>query len=387
MLLAGIVFVWMAVGLAPTSRAEEPATLAHPLDVQACPEVTYIVYGTIPRLFYADQPDSLLDLIAYWDYRCGPAEAIDRIRILGAIWDGAFTEQMYGAEIIDELIWYNDPKRQKDPGKKFHPDIASGGVASEVDFVTGRDTYDAFTADLADQLLPHTPEGSPERFFCLFYSGSTEAAFAMLESDALEHTDLDYYYRRELQLLDEQALTPTVALTGGYWRPEGALARVGNKGTIGFLASVRGENWLLRIACDLRPGRATYPYLVNNGEIEEQWSDRFASLYAGLELGRTVLRIGNFDLDLFGGFGYDGVKPFLEEDLWLATYNANLGAGARVFFGHYQSWYLGVDGRREWLGDRNKGGTNLSGEAWSVRLAVGFAFNVERNRRLKGLQQ
>jgi hypothetical protein len=83
--------------------------------------------------------------------------------------------------------------------------------------------------------------------------------------------------------------------------------------------------------------------------------------------------MGTMALDAFAGLGYDGIRPFMEEDVALATLNVNLGLGLR--------WHkpggrplVGLDVRREWLGTRNEGPDSLSGGAWSLRLGLGMRF-------------
>ena len=56
----------------------------------------------------------------------------------------------------------------------------------------------AFTADVADQLLPHQEADSPQEFFCLFYSGRTDEAWALLRGPQLEDTELYARYRQTL---------------------------------------------------------------------------------------------------------------------------------------------------------------------------------------------
>jgi hypothetical protein len=153
---------------------------------------------------------------------------------------------------------------------------------------------------------------------------------------------------------------------------------------VGLLTGVRWRHWLLRLAFEVRVGRTTEPYWVNESGYFGR-SDRFDAVYIGLEFGHIVYRRDRHNIDLFVGLGFDGVKPFKEEDLMLGTVNANVGLGYRLFIGKNRNWILGVDGKHEWIGDRNENGDSLSGQAWSARVGLGFLFDEGRDSRLKGL--
>ena len=374
----------VATAAAADAPADQPANLYDRLDLFACPDLSYLVYGLIPDFFYRGEADSLAELISYWDMACGPAEPIERISILGAIWDDAFDESLYNSTIIHDLIWRYDPVRLGEKPDYTDPDLAPGGVARPMDFVANRDAFDAFTASLADQLLPHVPRGSVQEFFCLFYAGQTAAAWELLRSDALVGTDLRWYYDTAVHELRTERWVPSVALTGGYWLREGRMGPVGNHATVGFLGAMRDQGWLFRLALEVRLGRTDRPYYVSKGEVDG-WSDRFNAVFATLDLGRSVLTVGRSRFDVYGGLGVLSLKPFADSELTLNGLAYTLGAGYRYHLGKRGRWFLGADGQREWISDLDTGGTVLEGGGWNWRLAVGVSFNAERDRRLSGL--
>ncbi len=350
----------------------------------ACWEASRLVYQTAPGLIYTDQPDSLLGMLWEWEDICGEAEPVLRLKILAAIWDGAFQEGIYDARIIDAIIWRYDSRRQKHLGEEVDPDLASGGIASPADFAFGIAPFDTFTTEFADQLLPHTSAGTVEEFFCLFYSGKVDLAFELLHSDALAGSDLRWYYQREMSSLQTDEPRPVFALTGGYWRPRGSLVRVGDHAQWGGTIGVRHDRWLGRLVMEIRPGRTDYPYQVDDGEYEGQ-SNRFDNVYLGLEVGRELVSYRQHRVDVFGGLGFDGIKPFWEEDLILGTLNANFGLGYRMYLGSSQNWIAGVDYRFEYLGARHTGVVDLSGEARCLRFSIGYTFDSGKGRRLAGV--
>ncbi len=346
--------------------------IAGPMIVSAeedspCQMVSNQAFLAIPGLFYADQPDSLFGLVMAWQDECGEIEPVVRLKILAAIWDDVFTEGVYDSRIMDHLIQRYD----------------QGALETVSEEAAG---FNSFTSDLADQLLPHVSPGTVELFFCLFYSGQQETAFDLLQSHDLAGTDLRWYYQRELSYLRREEARTVVALTGGVWRPEGDLFRVGDHALVGLTLGRRKGRWLGRLAAEYRPGRSAYPYFVDQ-ELATGWSDRFDGFYLGLEVGREIVNYGPHRIDLFLGLGYDGIKPFWEEDLILGTININAGFGYRVFVGSGSDWVLGADCRFEHLGVRNTGGTPLSGEATTLRFSLGYSLGSDNRKRLAKLNR
>jgi hypothetical protein len=359
------------------------------LDELDCVGVAQFCQETIPQLFYGAHADSLLDMLFYWEEACGRSEPMQRTLVLGAIWDGAFSEDIYVGNIIDYLLWNVDPVRQEDHRRDFQPDLASGGVASVADFTSERENFDAFTTDLADQLLPHQPEGTSEHFFCLFYSGRTEQAWALLRDRRLAGTELQNMYDWEFERQELKEAPWSLSLTGNYWRPEGNLARAGQKPGLGFIAEKRREKLFYRVTAEALLGRSRFPYeVVRDGLVER--SDRFSSVALGFEGGTTLLNHAGFQFDLFVGFGLGATPPFLDEDKgedWTGTVLVHalglVGAGCRYPVDDQGRWSMGFDLSRQWISDRNDGGTPLDGQAWAARVVFTYNPNHDLQRRLR----
>ena len=130
--------------------------------------------------------------------------------------------------------------------------------------------------------------------------------------------------------------------------------------------------WFLRVPIEVRLGRTDRPYQVDQDGVRAR-SDRFDAIYLGVEGGRGLARAGSWSLEGFAGLGYDGVRPFLKQDIYLATLNVSLGLGVRRQVPG-SPLVLGLDARREWLGTRNDGPDSLGGGAWSLRLGTGLRF-------------
>ena len=355
-------------------------------DDATCYEATTFSQQFIPYYMFNDEPDSLLETIHFWESNCGSAEPIRRFRILASIWDDAFTEDLYDTRLIDDLVWLYDPARLRAQEDGEYSHLGKGGVASVVDFFADAAGFDAFTADIADQLLPHMDQGSVEQFFCLFYSRRTDQAFALLDGEALVETELYRRYHLELSDLKRPTWRDFWGLTSGYWRPMGKLGRVGNHTGCGLFAGRRWSRCTSRIELSLRLGRAAEPYYVITHDFWGQ-SDRYGGVKVMFDTGPTLMRIGNRTrLDLLFGGGAEALNPFKDEEtIVLTTFQGHLGAGLHVDLGRSESWFLELDWRREWISDPPEEGTVLGGDAWNIRFSLGFFLKSRDERRLEGL--
>lgn len=342
------------------------------LDSLGCPGVTEICLEVVPSLFVDAYPDSLLELLYYWEDTCGRDEPITRALVLGAIWDGAFDEDLYGDEIMDFLVQYSYPEED---GEDSYP-------------TPTRVQYDAFTIDLADQLLPHVPVDSVEQFFCLFYSDRQDEAWDLLGSGKLEGSYLNRQFEWERERISLERKKTTIIATTGYWMPSGNLALAGDHPNVGLMAEMRKKSRFYRVAGDVLMGRADYPYTVDRPERRGR-SDRFNAIALMLEGGVSPWRHESQLVDVYAGVGFEGMVAFLstddEDSVFLTNLKGLVGVGYRRFLGNSPRFFVGLDLRREWMTDRNEGGTPLDGSAWSFRFSFGLNPNYELDRRLQSL--
>ncbi len=335
------------------------------LDELSCEELEQVFHGRIPRYVYGDQTDQVYELVLYLDDRCDYGEPLGRIRILASIWDDAFDEVIYGYEVIG---WLAD---RYDSGKQPPPD-------------SEREVFDRFTTNFANQLLPHVPSHSLEEFFCLFYAGQTDAAWDLLQSEDLEDSWLRYYYDEEINALTNLKAPYTIGVHWGRWLPAGDLGFVGPKQLVGFTVEQWSRAWFGRIVMEFRLGRTDEPYFVSKENVSG-YSDRWDAFLLGIEGGAAVWQSGPHQATVFLGLGYDAIKPFKDEDVSPATFNVNAGLGYRLHLDRGRRWYLSADGRFEFMGDRNGGGTSMGGSAFSGRLGVGMSLGRNPEPRLEAL--
>ncbi len=361
---------------------EMPGLLAEEI---SCRDATAIAQQFVPYFMVWDEPDSLLATLDWWETNCGSSEPVRRTRILASIWDDAFTEDMYDTRVIQDLAWRYDPERLEAQRTHRYGNVGWGNVASVVDFTPGAAEYDAFTEDIADQLLPHADPGSVEEFFCLFYSGRPQEAYVMLQGSSLEGTELYDRYYDELATLDVPTYRDYWGARWGYRRAMGELGNLGNQQTLGAFFGRRWQHGSAELDLGVRLGRADEPYYVTEGEFYG-FSDRYAGVHLGASFGFLLKRFGPVAWDAVVDGAIEGLNPFQdEEDLVLTFAQGSLGTVLRFEPGEAPRWFASLDWRRTWISDPPEGGTPLGGNAWSTRLSFGFYLQHPNEKKLAAL--
>jgi len=352
-----------------------------------CLDVSYNCFDLLPEFYFADLPDTVYALLDFWRDMCGPGEPILRARILTDIWTSQFSEDVYGTDIIDHLLWFQ--LKMSDvtspwPSYLWKNPYYAPSPAEDLEALID---YDEFMADLADQLLPHAQPGSLESLYCLFYSGQPDTVFQLLKTDALRGTKLRQAYDADVARL-RRVTDLDIAGSIGYWQPQGGLATIGPKPTLGGLIGISGNWWVGRLAGALRLGTPDEQYVVEYLG-EQTWVDHYFGVYVGAEGGFRLLRSRHHAFDILGGVGYDGFEAIpssdVEEGKWLNSPNLNATAATRFYFGSQSEIQISLELRYEKTYYDNTGGSDLSGDAWSLQLVFGWSGDKWRNRRLNAL--
>lgn len=374
--------------LASSDKTAVEAAMLEPSP--GCGDVRRNAYTLVPRFFYDDQPENLVEALGVWERECGDTEVVQRTRILAAIWMGDPVEAVYGDAIAGYLLEFYE----------WHEGISlpwpSEGRPSGADFPLDPDSdperadYDDFTISLARQLLPYTQPGTLERFFARFYSGDV-AAFESVRDSTLADTVLARSYQAEIDRLSG-GWEHLWAAHLGYWTPRRGLAELGDHPVLGFDLGLRHGRLLLRASMEMRILEAARSYqVVHEGRIVE--SDAFNALYLGFEPAVRLWRWRRLEVDASVGLGWSGLAavegdPDLGEPAtWIHATDASVGLGLRLGMGATRSRLLGLEVRYSRL-DFSTGvpGGDLVGGAWSLRLTFGFLGNRERDARLRALR-
>jgi hypothetical protein len=144
---------------------------------------------------------------------------------------------------------------------------------------------------------------------------------------------------------------------------------------------------------DFKFGRAKESYeVVHQGKLVT--TKEYAGLYLGMEYKRILIRKSTFDFSLLTGGGGERIVSIyanktnnvLPKFFWSPTFNG--GFGFRHYYNNHKQYdynipYWGLQMRFNYLNFINKGGTDISGNAFSIRFIWGISNNSQRKRLYK----
>jgi hypothetical protein len=164
--------------------------------------------------------------------------------------------------------------------------------------------------------------------------------------------------------------------------PTGDLTVVGNHPSIGFQLGGRDVYNQLDLTIQFRFLKSANTYLVRRNNILYESSSFFGG-YIGMDYTRYLVSRQNFDFGVLAGMGFDGFDLFSSNNnnqhlrpLSVGSFNANTGLRYNYFLS--PTFYIGLQGRYNWINYNNTGGTSFSGNALSFDLI--FGSNASRNR-------
>lgn len=350
----------------------------------SCQDISYNAQYLIPEFYEVHAQDTLKAIIDYWEKHCGISEETTRCKILFAIDNRDFNEDIYDSNILNYLIFY----------KKMSsvPDAVSGKMYAHFNwrYTTNQpDILNKFTVGLAKELLERRDLKPIEIFFLRMYSNEFENTFALLQTEAFNGTLIQQLYDDEIKELDKK-LIGHGAFLAGVWIPQDNLEIVGTHPFLGGRAGIQYQKLMADVTVGFKFGKSPNVYQVSKND--SVWNtDYFFGGYIGLDLGIEMYKIRNNGFYLIGGIAFDGFDalrvddPNSETDISKSINSLNLNIGLGYKYLINQTNYIGLDFKFNRLDYKNTGGTNLTGNAFSINLIYGFFGNEYNVNRLKNL--
>jgi hypothetical protein len=256
-----------------------------------------------------------------------------------------------------------------------------------------RNRYDAtgnaervlvFTRSWARQLLQAGHLNGTELFLCRAFAGETDDPVSYYQSNPAVYPALlnlqemiavanDKYFvaRRNGHALVTAVMT-------GDWTPTSHLMVLGTHPSIGFQLGVRNKLNEYDVVYNYRflntPGK--YMIVRNDSSVASNYYD---GGYIGLEYTRYFIHHKYLDVGFTSGLGYDyfDVTDESKNDHPDFSYSpATVGSlvfnnGIRVKYFFRKQYFLGLTAKYSLMHYPNTGGTNLTGNAFSVDLVFG----------------
>ena len=242
-----------------------------------------------------------------------------------------------------------------------------------------------FTRSWAIRLLTTRQLGVMELFLCRVFAGEIGnpssyymqnkidyPAIAKIQNNIGAYNDWYFTDRRD-------RLTGTAGLMVGCWFPTGHLQLLGSHPSVGIQLGVRNKwneydlSWTFRF---YHPTPKYYNFVRGDSLFTTNYYD---GGYIGFEYTRYFLHKKYLDFGYTTGFGYDyfsvadgfgGANPDVSQlPLNVGAFNFNNGLRVKYFF--HKKGFLGLTAKYNMFHYANQGGTDLSGNAFTVDLIYG----------------
>lgn len=353
--------------------------------VHDCAELQYAVMQLIPLYYQDGIIDTANLLLDFWENHCGTDETIYRTRILWAIDSGTFSDSLINDRTIgfmDTYLWLAHDTTGWSMQDYYY-------YTPEFELLKW---YQSFTDTIAQRALTYEDLSNEERFFADFYLHPSDSLYALLKTSAYQDSKLTKIYTQPVGGVLPAELF-NYGLNAGIWKPYDKLGTLGMHPSLGLRIGGSWNRTICNMGFQARLGRSKNDY---NAMFEDSLytTDEFFGLSLGIEAGRKLIDWRRHELDLLGGIDLEMIKVLSfgrdtdtdEDDDTRMISSPGLRVGAEYRYYLKNDQFLGIGSRYHFLNFRNKGGTNLRGNALSITLEYGFGSNAwlhNRNTYLK----
>lgn len=241
-----------------------------------------------------------------------------------------------------------------------------------------------FICSWAKKLLKTAHLTSEEYFFCRVFSGVIDDPIAYYKSypkdcpaiaamqAIIDNANNKYFMAKR------NGVAPVVSIMAGSWIPTGHLMILGAHPSAGFQLGVRNKLNEYDVTCNGRFLRPAGTYFVERNDSLLA-SNYYDGGYLGIEYTRYLVHRKYLDAGFTVGIGYDfidinsGSKHDQQDSSYMPyTINAfNLSGGLRAKYFFRRKNSLGLAAKYNVLNYRNRGGSSLRGNAFSIDLYYG----------------
>lgn len=340
----------------------------------SCADIEENARFLIPGYHSSGRMDSIRYLLRYWERNCGNEEAITRMTLILDAEAGILDSYPFSRR----TIWNLRDFKRKSLFAKENPDwksvIIGNSIWGEQDKVN--DPFDLFTSVLAQDIRSRSERAFDVQLLT-FYGGDLDSLFSLLSRKGISNTALQSSYDSVVTEVHDM-YTYDMAAVLGVIRPNRRLSIIGTHPETGFSFGVSRRRWNGEVVLALRFVTAATHYVVVKDGIPVS-TRHYAGAYIGAHTAYDVIQSRRHDLFLTAGVAYDEIEAIpptsskATDDVSLGSLNLNLGAGVRWYMGSDRSGYLSAELRYNNVAFPNPGGSDLTGDLWSVRLAYHFS--------------
>lgn len=339
---------------------EESMTRKHP----ECRDLFLNAIEVIPGLYKKQELYSLQKAIDIWKKYCGDINEVKYVQMLLDMERSTYSIASTGSELIPLLTTYS---------RAFSNSVKYAAYYGE------QVTFYKMTGVWSKLLLETDHLTETEKFICNVFAGNITEPMKTIKEHKNDYDSLNTMVNENLA---EQKKRGTLEYTFilGAWAPIGHASLLGVHPSIGFQFGGRHNRHQVDLTMQFRflKSAGTYTVKRNNNLYD---LDHYFGGYIGVDYNYYFINHTKTDFGIIAGGGYDGFDIANSDDNHSTDYlkplsisSFNFNSGLRFNYIFKPTFYIGLQGRYNFVHYGNSGGSNLSGNAVSVDLILGFTY-------------
>ena len=324
----------------------------------------------LPKLYREKAFDSLDRAIDIWENSCSGMPEVTITRILLKLETETFTtSQDIDGATIELLISYAKAFPSPDALQNFSSDKGP------------KNSFYRFSSVWAKLLLENKQLDQNEAFICRVVKGEIRDPQKEIQRNSQVYPEFAALIGKNFEAKRKQTRLD-FAVSTGVWIPTNNLSTLGVHPSFGFHFGLRNSRHQLDATLQMRYLNSANAYAVKRDGYLDSTFYYFGG-YIGLDYNYYLISKKRFDLGVLAGMGWDGFDfapqpydyhydyyPYYNSHVTISSFNANAGLRFNYYFTH--SFYVGLQGRYNVIEYNTHGGSDLSGDAFSVDLIFGF---------------
>jgi hypothetical protein len=242
-----------------------------------------------------------------------------------------------------------------------------------------------FTHSWAKRLLATRALDSTESFLCQVLAGTVQHPRSFFQTNKENYPSLNIFeqnlnaYNNRYFMARRNGRIGTASIMTGLWAPTGNLRLLGTHPSVGISLGIRNNKneydlvWSFRF---LHPTPGNYTYVRNDTLHTSNYYD---GGYIGFDYTRYVIRKPHFELGWVSAIAYDYFSVASGFGTSSSDYQPgpiNVGSfdfsnGIRVKYFFHRASFIGLVAKYHLIHYDNAGGTDLSGDAYTIDLVFG----------------
>ena len=337
---------------------EESMTRKHP----ECRDLFLNAIDVIPDLYKKQELDSLQKAIDIWKTYCGDITQVKYVQMLLDIERSTYSVTVTGSDLIPLLTTY---------AQAYSNSVKYAAYYGE------QSRFYKMTAGWAKLLLQKDSLTETEKFICNVFAGNITQPVNTIKEHKNDYDSLSTMVNEDLV---QQKKRGNVELTfiSGVWVPTGHASLLGVHPSIGFQFGGRHNRHQVDFTMQFRflKSAGTYSVKRSNNLYD---LDYYLGGYLGIDYNYYFINHTKTDFGIIAGAGYDGFDIANSDNnhsndylkpLSISSFNFNTGLRFNYIF--KPTFYIGLQARYHFIHYNNSGGSNLSGNDFSVDLILGF---------------